>query len=122
MGRVSERMAPIRERLGRVRDAAKNAGTIIANPVPRAMTAAVAGMVAQEKLNSAITKTVQAFDPVKQKINQLGSAISSGAQKLSVAVQFLSDPLARAVAIDLSTRGDSKRSTAEIAQSIFAQL
>jgi 3-isopropylmalate dehydrogenase len=42
-------------------------------------------------------------------------------------LDYLGNPVAaarieRAVAIDLAARGDSKRSTAEIAQSIFAQL
>jgi hypothetical protein len=42
-------------------------------------------------------------------------------------LDYLGNPVAaarieRAVAIDLASRGDSKRSTAEIAQSIFAQL
>jgi 3-isopropylmalate dehydrogenase len=42
-------------------------------------------------------------------------------------LDYLGNPVAaarieRAVAIDLAARGDSKRTTAEIAQSIFAQL
>jgi TP901 family phage tail tape measure protein len=102
--RVSERLRPVRERLAGIRDSFKRAGTIAANPVPRAMTVTIAGMVAQEKLNSAVTKASQAFDPIKSKIVQFGQSISSAAQFVSKGFQLLADPLGRAVVVATITR------------------
>ena len=108
-GRVSERLRPVRERLARVRDSFRTAGSVAMNPVPRALAIATANMVAQEKVTAALGRVTQAIDPVRQKFVQITGVFAQGAQKISTAIQFMSDPLARAVAIEVARQKISQQ-------------